>query len=864
MSHIAATPPRFLLLACCKYIALTTIACLLLAAGADGAEKGWKVPHGVGVLFHGKAKKKGDKKESKDESAGKKSSPEDKGEALLLKKLSGITSAAKLNAPNKQGMTPLMVAASRNHRLAVCWLIAKGADVKAKNKDGKTAYELTGDIRLRELLRLCAGEKEPLDESEAEWVKKEGAKNLRVKLQGILVCYLSRVNLYWKGGAAITEKSAPPQHITYGDEIPGAPKQPVLAAANIPPECVAFLVRHGCDVNARNDDGSPVISVYTPAESIRLMLALGLKLDPSKEAEQKAALCALVAVDDVKEAKKVLKEHPELARQRCQETRVSRISPRDFPDYVSGAFYPVNLLSLAQSADMAKILIEAGADPKENTGTFSNTLSYALWSHQPSPVVKVLLKALGANAKLNGTEIDPSLLTWAQDAESARILLEAGADANAKGGSEYTPLDTAAYDGRFDVVKELLTHGAKPDLGDPFGRSTIQQIFFSEMDRVDPSRNFLRLISTENRAITPNFRARIQRMRFLPDIIRALIKAGAKVDADTWAAALALSRFPRTCDDMPLRDQLAAYLPILDALNESSAKLPTNALTTLEIPYDVKGDDLCPIFEKLIALGADPKATDENSRTVLFYVRDTQSLQSLVKAGLDINARDADGNTPLLYVARDHPENLTLDLYKAAVAAGADVKVKNKKDYTLLHATAKSGEPSAIDVARELLKAGLDVNSKDQGGETPIFHAWSKPMLDFLIQSGADPKILHKDGWTPIHNAARGFNDTTAETIRTLVKAGVDVNARSKSGRTPLYQFAETAFADSIARLLDGSQPPDYSKYRAPVLDALLEMGAKFDPKNAMDAEAIEYLKKSFKKYPIYEQIFKKHNYSLP
>ena len=800
------------------------------------------------MLFHVQSKDKDTKKKGKDKETDNKSTPAEKTEALLLKKLSGITSAAKLNSPNKQGMSPLMIAASRNHRLAVCWLIAKGADVKAKNKDGKTAYELTSDIRLRELLRLCAEEKEPLNERDAEWTKKVGAEKLRASLQGGDAIYLSHVSRNWKVGADIKRKEGGRQ---------------VLAAAHIPPESVAFLVRQGCDVNARNDDGSPVISVNTPSESIRLMLALGLKLDTSKEPEQKAAICALVAADAVKEVKKALKEHADLVDQRGDEKTATAALFLAFSDYLSGTLYPVNLLSLAQSAEMVKALIEAGVDPKQGTHNFSNTLAYAVWSHQPAPVVKALIKALGADAKLNGDgKIMPSLLFWAQDTATARLLIEAGADPNAniKDKVEDTPLDAAAYDGRLDVMNELLAAGAKPDACQ---FPTIRQIFSSFKDRVDAS-GLRGGQSTTDRSITPNFRARIQRMRFLPNVIRALIKAGAKVDADTWAAALALSHFPRTCDDMPLRDQLAAYLPILDALNESSAKLPTNALTTLKIPDDVKGDDLCPIFEKLIALGADPKATDKWSRTILFYVRDAQSLQCLVKAGLDINARDADGNTPLLYVARDHPENLTLDLYKAAVAAGADVKVKNKKDYTLLHATAKSGEPSAIDVARELLKAGLDVNGKDQGGETPIFYAWSKPMLDFLIQSGADPKILCKDGWTPIHNAARGFNDTTAETIRTLVKAGVDVNARSKSGRTPLYQFAETAFADSIARLLDGSHPPDYSKYRAPVLDALLEVGAKLDPKNAEDAKAIEYLKKSFKKFPIYEQIFKKHNCSLP
>ena len=376
------------------------------------------MPHGVGVLFHGKAKKRGDKKESKDESAEKKSSPEDKGEALLLKKLSGITSAAKLNAPNKQGMTPLMVAASRNHRLAVCWLIAKGADVKAKNKDGKTAYELTSDIRLRELLRLCAEEKEPLDERDAEWTKKVGAEKLRTTLfQGLDVVYLSYVSRDWKGGVDIKGKNSGRQ---------------VLAAAHIPPESVAFLVRQGCDVNARNDDGSPAISVNTPSESIRLMLALGLTLDTSKEPEQKAAICAMVAADAVKEIKKALKERAELVNQRGDEMIATAALFRAFSDYLSETLYPVNLLSLAQSAEMVKALIEAGADPKQGTYNFSNTLAYAVWSHQPVPVVKELIKALGAGAKLNGDgKSMPSLLFWAQDAATARLLIEAGADPNA-------------------------------------------------------------------------------------------------------------------------------------------------------------------------------------------------------------------------------------------------------------------------------------------------------------------------------------------------------------------------------------------------------------------------------------------------
>ena len=74
----------------------------------------------------------------------------------LCKMLQNIARGGKIDAVDKKGQTALMYAAELNERLAVCWLVAKGADVTLKDKDGKSAQDLAHTIAQRELLDLSA------------------------------------------------------------------------------------------------------------------------------------------------------------------------------------------------------------------------------------------------------------------------------------------------------------------------------------------------------------------------------------------------------------------------------------------------------------------------------------------------------------------------------------------------------------------------------------------------------------------------------------------------------------------------------------------------------------------------------------
>jgi len=97
-----------------------------------------------------------------------------------------------------------------------------------------------------------------------------------------------------------------------------------------------------------------------------------------------------------------------------------------------------------------------------------------------------------------------------------------------------------------------------------------------------------------------------------------------------------------------------------------------------------------------------------------------------------------------------------------------------------------AAEDGNIEVVKQHIAAGTDVNGMDTIGRTPLYFAvfkGHKEIVELLIEKGADVNAKAGFGSTPLHDAA--FSDLK-EVAELLIANGADVNVKSKFGETPL------------------------------------------------------------------------------
>ncbi|CAM8987042.1 unnamed protein product [Rhodiola kirilowii] len=145
-----------------------------------------------------------------------------------------------------------------------------------------------------------------------------------------------------------------------------------------------------------------------------------------------------------------------------------------------------------------------------------------------------------------------------------------------------------------------------------------------------------------------------------------------------------------------------------------------------------------------------------------------------------------------------------LDDGKGLSGTVADIKDANKRG--ALHFAAREGKTEVCKYLLEELK--LDVNTRDDDGETPLVHATRQGHTEtakYLLEFGADPAIASDMGTTALHHSAAIGN---VELLRLFLLKGIDVDAQSDSG-TPLIWAAGHDQHDAVRVLLEHHANPN-------------------------------------------------------
>jgi ankyrin repeat protein len=129
--------------------------------------------------------------------------------------------------------------------------------------------------------------------------------------------------------------------------------------------------------------------------------------------------------------------------------------------------------------------------------------------------------------------------------------------------------------------------------------------------------------------------------------------------------------------------------------------------------------------------------------------------------------------------------------------------------YRLNRALLDAVTDGEIDVAKELLGQGANVNFRNRAGETPLTFAavWNQlPALKLLLEHGADPNIADRTGGTALMLAAQ---HGTASMVRELLRRKANPRAKDSAGHTALdhidWRAADDEAREQIRRLIERS-----------------------------------------------------------
>jgi len=115
----------------------------------------------------------------------------------------------------------------------------------------------------------------------------------------------------------------------------------------------------------------------------------------------------------------------------------------------------------------------------------------------------------------------------------------------------------------------------------------------------------------------------------------------------------------------------------------------------------------------------------------------------------------------------------------------------------------KAGEDGNTSRVKDLLNAGVDVNSRSSSGGTALMGAAQNGHLttvDLLLKRGADANQRGEGGWTALMFAAyNGQNDV----VTTFLDHGARIDQKLDDGRTPLMMAVIGRHAQTVRLLLD-------------------------------------------------------------
>ncbi|MDX5487984.1 MAG: ankyrin repeat domain-containing protein [Wolbachia endosymbiont of Andrena praecox] len=303
-----------------------------------------------------------------------------------------------------------------------------------------------------------------------------------------------------------------------------------------------------------------------------------------------------------------------------------------------------------------------------------------------------------------------------KDIRKVSDFLDGGANIEAKGINNQTPLCVASCKGNLYVLKLLLSRNAKVNVQDDSrktplhyaareGHSDVAELLLGRGTMIDAEDCF---------GMAPLHYAAYHNRK---NMVSFLIKQDAKIEAVDKEAKTPL-HYAAGKGHLDVAELLLDRGAIIDAEDRFG-------MTPLHYAACYNRED---VVSFLISRDAKVEAMDEEDKTPLHYAAGEGHLDA-AKLLLDhdsiINAKDRLGIAPLHYAAYYNREGMVSFL----ISQGAKVEAMDEKARTPLHYAAREGH---LDVAKLLLECDAIIDAKDCYDRDPLYYADSYNKLDVV------------------------------------------------------------------------------------------------------------------------------------